>query len=101
MNGTLIRMNSRLATTYGVKLYELATSICAARTASTAPSTEIRPTSFCIEMKSFISAGVTLRNACGITTSQVVCPAVRPSERAEARCEGCTSLKPARSTSAT
>ena len=45
------------ATTYGVKLKLCPTRICAARTASTAPSTEISPTSFCSATKSLSSGG--------------------------------------------
>ncbi len=40
--------------------------------ASTAPSTEISPQSFCSATKSLSSAGVTRRAACGRTTSRMV-----------------------------
>ena len=52
-----------------------------ARTASTAPSTEIRPTSFCSATKSLSSGGVTRRTACGSTTCRIVCAVGQP-ERA-------------------
>ena len=42
----------------------------------------MRPTSFCMEMKSFMRAGVTLRIAWGTMIIRRVCPWVRPRERA-------------------
>ena len=72
--GTASRMKRSPATRYGVKSYVRATSIWAARTASTAPRTEIRPTSFCSATKSLSSGGVTRRTACGSTTRRIDCP---------------------------
>ena len=93
--------NNSPASTYGVKLKLRATSICAARIASTAPSTEISPQSFCSATKSLSSGGSTRRTACGSTTSRSAWWCESPSERAAARCEGCTDSIPARNTSAT
>ena len=94
-------MNSTAATTYGVKLNVRADAICAARIASTAPSTEISPTSFCSATKSLSSGGSTRRTAWGRITSRIDWRWVSPSERAAARCEGWIDSIPARKTSAT
>ena len=52
---------------------------------STGPSTLIRATSFCRLTMSFISGGTTRRTAWGSTTSRIVWPVDRPSDRAAAR----------------
>ena len=78
-----------------------AASICAARIASTAPSTEISPTSFWSATKSLSNGGSTRRTACGRITRRIDCRWDSPSDRAAARCDGCTDSIPARNTSAT
>jgi hypothetical protein len=71
--GIASRMNRMPATTYGVKLYVSDATDRAAAIASVAARIEMSPTSFCIEMKSFMSGGVIFRSACGSTTRRSVC----------------------------
>jgi hypothetical protein len=84
-----------------VKLKVRADAIWAARIASTAPSTEISPTSFCSATKSLSSGGSTRRTAWGRITRRIDSRWLSPSERAAACWEGCTDSMPARNTSAT
>ena len=84
-----------------MKLNVWPTMICDARTASVTVRIEISPTSFCSATKSLSSGGVTVRTACGSTTSRVVWRWLSPSDRAAATWLGCTDSMPARNTSAT
>ena len=62
---------------------------------------ETRAVSFCSEMKSLSSGGMTVRTAWGKTTRRIVEYWVRPSERAARIWPWGTELSPARKTSET
>ncbi len=68
---------------------------------SVTPTVDTSEVSFCRLTKSFSSGGSTRRTACGKTTDRIVCAWFSPSERAAARCDGCTDSMPARNTSDT
>lgn len=72
-----------------------------ALTASIAPPIDTSPVSFWRDTRSFNKGGTCRRTAWGSTTCRSACRLLRPSERAAARCEGCTDSMPARNTSAT
>ena len=62
------------------------------------PATEVF---FVRAMKTLMSGGIVIRNACGSTTSDTVWPKPRPMLRAASACPTGTPLMPERSASAT